>query len=200
MENRISKYTLSDPHPLDRPELVDRRQMLQRVCLALIVGSVVVGVGVLMVVKFALGGAPLPGNGARLGGIPVLTVVGAVATLTAVAAAMWLGPQVTKNRLLELATEPIPPPAEGEPAESESERLLQVYSAGKFVEFALAEMASFLAALLYHLSSDWLLLVFAAGMIAFLVVRFPTTARIHSWYGEAAIELETIKAATPEAN
>jgi hypothetical protein len=34
---------------------------------------------------------------------------------------------------------------------------------------------------MFHLSADWLMLAFVAGMIVFQVVRFPTEARVRSW-------------------
>ena len=186
MTNRISQYLPDPEHPLESPELRAKQKALRFVCLALILGTVFVTIGVTATVKFALGGNSLPKLGASPGGIPILTIVGAVLTLSAVSVASLVVPFLTNVGLKKIAAEP----AADEP---EVERIWTVYAKGKFVEFALAEGAAVITAILYHLSADWLMLVFVAGMVGFLIVRFPTLVRNRRWYDEAAGKLEVLK-------
>ncbi len=186
MTNRIAHFFPDDSHPLDSPELQAKQKALRFVCLALILGTVFVTIGVTATVKFALGGNSLPKLGASPGGIPILTIVGAVLTLSAVSVASLVVPFLTNAGLKKIAAEP----TSNEP---EAERIWTVYAKGKFVEFALAEGAAVVTAILYHLSADWLMLAFVAGMVGFLIVRFPTWARNRRWYDEAAGKLDLMK-------
>jgi hypothetical protein len=190
MTNRISGYLSDDPHPLDRPEFAGRLKALQVLCLGMMLGTVAFLVGAAMVVRFALGGRPIMQNGALAGGIPIVTVIGAVVTLTAVAVATLLGPVVRKAGLKAVATTPPPPPEPGTAPDTEADWLWKVYAQGKFAEFGLADGAAILTAVLYHLSADWLMLVFVGGMLAYMAVRFPTAGRVRSWFDEAMPEVE----------
>ena len=70
-----------------------------------------------------------------------------------------------------------------------------MYAQGKFTEYGLAEGAAILTAVLFHLSADWLMIGFVAGMVAFMAVQFPTATRVRSWFNAALAELERQKRA-----
>jgi hypothetical protein len=186
--NRISTYLSDDPHPLDRLEFLDRLRALRMLCLAIILGTVFVVTGISMVVRFALGGVALAQNGALLAGIPILTVIGAVLTLTAVAVATLVVPVMTTAGIKRIAT--TPPPEPGVPPDTTADRLWKLYAQGKFIEYGLAEGAAILTAVLFHLSADWLMIGFVAGMVAFMAVRFPTAGRVRAWFDAAMPRLE----------
>lgn len=193
MVNRLDRYRTDDPHPLDRPEFADRQRALRVVCLGIILGTAAILVGVTMVVKFALGGRPILQNGALVGGVPVVTVVGAMVTLGAAAVATLLVPVLRATGLTAVATTPPPPPEPGAAPDTEADRLWQVYARGKFVEYGLADGAAVLTAILYHLSADWLMVAFVAAMLAFMAVRLPTPGRTRRWFDEAAAEVERLR-------
>ena len=183
--NRIGQYLDDGPHPLDTPEMLGRQHLLRVLCLILIGGVLFITAGVVSTVYFALGGKPLSGNAGRLVGVPIITVVGAALTLTAVALARFLVPILWSRGIRRVATEPPEPPEDGVPPETEPERLWRVYSSGKFAEFALAEAAAVATAILYHLTADLAMIAFVGGVVAFLIVRLPTAARNRAWYDDA---------------
>lgn len=187
MTNRIADHLPNDAHPLDRPDLQDRQRAVRVVCLGVVLGTAVVVTSITMVVRYALGGRPIMQNGALVAGVPVVTVFGAAVTLGAVAVASLVIPMLRRAGIRQVAAEPPDPDAD-------PERLWTVYAKTKFAEYGLADGAAVLTAVLYHLSADWLMIVFVGGMLAFLLVRFPTKAAVRRWYAEAAGELERERA------
>jgi len=141
------------------------------------------------VVLLALGNQPL----VKIGGTQVLTGVGAVLTLTAVVVAVLLVPYLTKSGLRTVATTVPPPPEEGVPPDTPTDRLWRVYAQGKFAEYGLTTAAAFITAVLFHLSADWLMMGFVGGMVVFQIVRFPTEGRVRSWLTAAIGEVERAK-------
>lgn len=187
MTNRVSDYL--PPEPPAEPDLADRLRGLRVVCLGVLLFGVVLLLMVSGVVVFALGNRPL----VKVGGTQVLLGVGAVLTLSAVVVAALVVPLLTKAGVRKVATTPPPPPEEGVPPDTELDRLWRVYAQGKFVEYGLTEGAAFVTAVLFHLSADWLMLAFVAGMIVYQGVRFPTAGRVAAWLAEAKAEVDQIK-------
>jgi hypothetical protein len=187
--NRISRYLTDDQHPFDRPEFADRQRALQVLCLGIIVSTALIVFAITLVVRYALGGRPILQNGAMVNGIPIVTVVGAVLTLSAVAIAVLVVPRVWSAGWKRIATQPPPSPEPGTAPDTEADRLWKLYGQGKFIEYGLGDGAAILTAILYHLSADWLMLVFVAGMLGFLIVRFPTRTRMRAWFDDALIRL-----------
>ena len=191
--NRIRPYLTEIEHPLDSAPMRARQRVLRWLCIGLVAGLVVVAAGVISTVYFALGGKPLSGNAGRLVGVPIVTVVGATLTLTAVAIARFAVPFLWSVGIRRVATEPPEPPEEGVPPETEPERLWRVYAGGKFAEFALADAAAVATAVLYHLTADPAMLAFIGGAAAFMLLRLPTAARNRDWYDDAARTLEEMR-------
>ncbi len=172
----------------------DKSRPLRVLCLAFIVGGMVLIVGPASVVYFALGGGPLvKGPNAN-----VLLGVGAVVTLSAVVAATLLAPLVLRAGLKRTAFEVPEPPDEGAQPDTEADRLFRVYAQGKFTEYALAEGAAVLTAVLYHLSAHPLMLVFVGGMVLYMAMRFPTAGRVLGWMRFAAGEVDRMKGGSGE--
>ncbi len=191
--NRIGQYLHDGPHPLETPEMRGRQHLLRVLCLGLIAGLLFITAGVVSTVYFALGGKPLGGNAGRLLGVPIITVIGAVLTLSAVALARLIVPILWSGGIRKVATQPPETPEDGVPPETEPERLWRVYASGKFAEFALAEAAAVATAVLYHLTADPVMLAFVGGVIAFLIVRLPTASRNRVWYDDAVGKVEDIR-------
>jgi hypothetical protein len=189
--NRLSQYLSADRHPLDRPEFVDRLRALRVVCLGIILGTAAVVTLITLVVRYALNGRPIVQNGAMAGDIPIVTAVGLVLTLGAVAVAAVCVPVMRAAGLRTIATAPPPPPDTRE--DSEADRLWQVYAKGKFVEYAVLDGAAIATAVLYHLSADWLMIGFVVGMLAYLAVRLPTADRVRAWFDGAAAEVDRLR-------
>jgi heme/copper-type cytochrome/quinol oxidase subunit 2 len=196
MTNRITDY-LDPPHPLDRPEFADRHRVLKFLCGGLMVAMTLVTLLVIAVVRFALGARPLPGNAGLVAGVPILTVLAAVITLTVPLIATIVVPIIRASGIRKVATTPPAPPEPGAPDENDADRLWKVYSAGKFVEYALAEGAVLATAILFHVTSDWTMMGFIAAMVLFMLVRFPTTARARTWFDEALPEMDRIRQSEP---
>jgi hypothetical protein len=175
---------------LDSPPLQQKMRAVRLLCLALIVFSIVVLIGVIGTVYFALGGQALPKNGAMLGGLPILTIIGGFVTLNAVIIGTVIEGFLRKQGLDAIATTPPAPPEAGAEVESRAERILNVFAKIKFTQFALCEAACTVTAVMYHLSADWLMMVFAAGMPLFMLVKFPTTSATTRWYHEAVQTLD----------
>ncbi len=191
--NRISQYLSDGPHPLDEPEMAAKQRVLRLLCLSLIAGLAVLSVGVMCTVYFALGGRPLSGNAGRLVGVPIVTVLGATLTLSAVAIARLIVPILWSNGLKRVATEAPEPPEEGAASESETDRLWRVYASGKFAEFAVTEAAAVATAVLYHLTADPAMIAFVAGIALFQLLRLPTPARNRAWFDDALAKLDDLK-------
>jgi len=195
--NRIRQYLTDGEHPLDSPAMMGRQHLLRMLCLGLIGGVLLITVGVVCTVYFALGGKPLSGNAGRLLGVPIVTVVGAALTLSAVALARVVAPLVWSGGIRKVATEPPETPEDGVPPETESERLWRVYASGKFAEFALAEAAAVATAVLYHLTADPAMIAFVGGVVFFLILRLPTASRNRAWYDDALRTLDDVRLAPP---
>lgn len=200
MTNRIADYLdPDDGHPLDRPEFADRQRVLKVLCTGLMVLMTLVALLVIAVVRFALGARPLPGNAGLVGGIPILTVLAAVVTLTVPLIATVVVPVLRAAGIRTVATTPPAPPEPGAPDENDADRLWKVYAAGKFVEYALAEAAVLATAILFHVTSDWTMMGFIAAMVLFMLVRFPTAARARNWFDDALPELDRVRRSGPPA-
>ena len=191
--NRISQYLPDGTHPLDSPDMQAKQAVLRLLCLASIAGLVVLSIGVICTVYFALGGKPLSGNAGRLVGVPIVTVLGATLTLSAVAIARIAVPILWSSGLRRVATEPPEPPEEGVPPETEPERLWRVYASGKFAEFAITEAAAVATAVLYHLTADPAMIAFVAGIALFQLLRLPTESRNRTWYDDALLKLDELR-------
>jgi len=191
--NRITQYFDDGSHPLDTPEMQSRQNVLRLLCLAMIGGLIILSVGVVCTVMFALGGRPLSGNAGRLVGVPIVTVLGATLTLSAVAIARAIVPMLWNSGLKRVATEPPETPEDGVPPETDPERLWRVYAGGKFAEFAVTEAAAFATAVLYHLTADPAMIAFVAGIVAFQLLRLPNAARNRIWFDGAALKLEELR-------
>lgn len=190
MTNRVSDFLPPDtPPPADGDDLADKHRGLRVMCGGMIAFGFALLALVSSVVVFGLGGQSLP----KGGGTVVLTGIGAVLTLTAVALAVLLVPVLTKSGLRKVATEPPAPPEEGVEPDTELDRLWRVYAQGKFLEYGLAEGAAVITAVLFHLSADWVMLLFVGGMILFQIVRFPTEARVRGWLSGAKAEVDRIR-------
>jgi hypothetical protein len=191
MTNRVSDFLPPEP-PAD--DLSEKLRGLRVLCLGLILFGFVLLTMVSSVVAFGLGGRSL----VKVGGEQVLTGVGAVLTLTAVAVAVLVVPPVTKAGLRKVATTPPDPPDEGAEPDTELDRLWRVYAQGKFIEYGLADAAAVVTAVLFHLSADWLMLLFVGGMILFQIVRFPTEPRARAWLAGAKVEVERVRSERAE--
>ena len=198
--NRRSRFRLVKKHKmpfmeetLDSPVLHQKMRAVRLLCIALIVFSIVVMIGVIGTVYFALGGQALPKNGAQLNGIPILTVIAGFLTLNAIVVGTFIEAFLRKQGLRAVATTAPATPEIGAEAESKAERILNVYAKIKFVQFALAEAACMVTSVMYHLSADWLMMAFALGMPVYMLVKFPTTAATLQWYGSAVQTLEDIE-------
>jgi hypothetical protein len=178
---------------LDSPVLHQKMRAVRMLCIGLIASCLVVMIGVIGTVAFALGNQALPKNGALLGGVPILTVIAGFITLNAVVVGSFIEVFLRKQGLRAVATTPPAAPEIGAEAESKAERILNVYAKIKFVQFALAEAACVVTSVMYHLSADWLMMAFAAGMPIFMLVKFPTTAATLQWYNSAVQTLEDIE-------
>ena len=191
--NRIAPYWSDGGHPLDTPEMQSRQRVLRLLCLALVAGLAILSAGVMSTVYFALGGRPISGNAGRLVGVPIVTVLGATLTLSAVAIARFATPLMWSSGLKRVATEAPEPPEDGVPPETEPERLWRVYASGKFAEFAITEAAAVATAVLYHLTADLFMIAFVAGIALFQLLRLPTAARNRAWYDDAVLKLEDLR-------
>jgi hypothetical protein len=193
--NSKSPESLPMDSPLDDPTLQSKARALLALCLIMVGSTLVFFMGAFGVVQFALNGVALPRNGAVLAGIPILTVVGAVVSLTALASARILVPVLTHSGLKAIAWNPVPAVEDGTLPQSESERLLALFARGKFIEYGLAEGAAIACAVMYHLSADWLLMGFAMSMVLFMVVSLPTLSRVRAWFEVSLPKLDSEKQA-----
>ena len=201
MTNRIARYFDPDAgHPLDRPEFVDRQRMLKVLCGGLMVMMTMVTLLVIAVVRFALGARPLPGNAGLVAGMPILTIIAAVLTLAVPTVATILVPLLRAAGLRKVATTDPLPPEPGTADENDADRLWKVYSVGKFVEYALAEGAVLATAVLFHVTSDWVMMGFIAALVLYMLVKFPTTEKARSWFDVAVPEMEAIRQSEPPAS
>jgi len=176
-----------------RPEFIDRHRALRVLCLGMMGLLTLMAVFVVLVVRYALGGKPLSGNAAMLGGIPILTVIAAMVTLAAPILATLISSFMLKSGIESVALEPPHVPESGADLETDADRLWRVYSSGKFVQYALSEGAILVCAVLYHLSADPLMMLFVLGMLLYMASRFPTSARILAWFEEAVPKVAELR-------
>lgn len=176
----ISRLRPVPSHPLDAPRHARRLAALRFLCLGLMLLLVVVTVGIGMVVWYVLGGLPLAGRRFVVGGVSLPTVVTGVLTLAVPAVALWAGRRRGEAGLRALA-------AEGE--DDDTEKLLDVFAGVTFAECAVAGGVGFAWALVFHLTSDPLMLLWIGGLIAFVALRYPTSRRARAWFDAAADRL-----------
>lgn len=185
-----------DPETLlDRSDFADRHRALRTFCLLLMVLLTLAAVAIVLVVRFALGARPLAGNGGWLGGVPIVTVLTAVLTLTAPLVGTILSCWLSLQGIRKVALEPPPVPEPGADLDTDADRLWRVYASGKFAEYALAEGAVLATAVLYHLTADPVMIMFVTGLLAYMATRFPTSRRIKAWFANAIRTMTDLRAA-----
>jgi hypothetical protein len=170
-------------HPLDGPRLVRRLAALRGLCSVLMLALVVISAGFGLVVWYVLDGLPLAGRLVTIGGLSVITVATGVLTPLVPVVALWAGRRRGEAGLRELAAEP----SAGD--EADAERLVDVFAGQTFTEYAVAGGVGFAWAVLFHVTSDPLMLLWVGGLVVFMAVRLPTTARARRWFDAAADRL-----------
>jgi hypothetical protein len=186
---------MSEPaHPLDAPLLARRLQVVRALCTAMIAGVVVVVLGVVSVLTFVFDWGPLAGHRVTVGGVSVLTPVAAVLTLATPAVAMAVGGSQTRAGVRKLAADPPAPPGR----EADAEGLVGVFAGATFAEYAVTAAVGFAWAVVLHATADPLMLVWVAGLLAFLAVRYPTDRRARGWFDRAAELLARERADLPD--
>lgn len=167
------------------PAFARRVGSLQTLCQGVIVGLVGLTIGFWMVVSYALDGIPLAGNLFQIAGISVVVWVAGIFTLAAPAAAIAVGRTKRRAGLARVAA------AHPELAGSadESERVFDVFAAVVFAEYAVAGGTALALAVFFHLTSLFPILGFVAGLLIFLVLRYPTVGWARVWFAAAAGDL-----------
>jgi hypothetical protein len=160
-------------HPLDEPRLARRIGTLGTLCLGMMIGLVVITAGIWMVIWFALDGQPLTGHLFVVGGLPLITLITGVLTLFVPPIALWAGWAKSAAGLREL------------PPDADAEQLLDVFAGVVFTEYAVAGGVAFAWALVFHATSDPLMLLWIAALLAFMTTRYPTIARTRVWFNQA---------------
>ncbi|MGL6096480.1 MAG: hypothetical protein ACRC7O_11870, partial [Fimbriiglobus sp.] len=155
--------------------------------------AMIVGLGfwagvVGLVVWFALDNEPIAGNAVQFGGVSVVTWAGLLIALTAPLAGAVISANVFRAELAKLAAEPPDPP------DAEAEKFATVFGTGTFLEFAIAESAAGITALLYHLTADAVMLAALIVPAAVLIARFPTAGRARRWYDAAEADVARTRA------
>jgi hypothetical protein len=176
----ISRLRPAPDHPLDAPRHVRRLAALRFLCAGLMLALVVISVGVGMVVWYVLEGLPLAGRRVTVGGVSLPTVVTGVLTLAVPVVALWVGRSRGEAGLRALA-------AEG--PDDDAEKLLDVFAGVTFAEYAVAGGVGFAWAVLFHLTSDPLMLLWIGALLAFMALRYPTSGRARAWFDGAADRL-----------
>ncbi len=167
-----------DGHPLDRRDLVTRFAGLRLICAALIFGMCMVAVLIAMVVHFALDGQPLAGNGLQVAGVAVVSWFAVAAALAAPVLAVTVSRSTASSGVAKLAEE--------KPSgDAEIDGLASIFATATFLEFAITEGVGLACGILYHVTADPLMLGSVAFLAGFLILRFPTTSRMKSWYDAA---------------
>jgi hypothetical protein len=156
-------------HPLDAPDLARRLRVVRTLCRGAILGVAGLNTAVGLIVWHVLGGVPLAGNMVRLGGVSAATVVAGVLAAAAPGVALAVSAGRVRAGLREL---PAP----------DSDGLVGVFAAATFAEYAVVAGLGFACAALLHLTADPLMFAWVGWLLAFLVVRFPTTRRARAWY------------------
>ena len=173
-----------DPaHPLAARPAADRLAVFRAVCGLLAAGMVLIAALIWAVVRFALDGQPIAGNGVQWAGLSVVTWGALALAGLAPVVAMAVASAQRESGLAAVAADPAADPG----------RYLDVFAAATFAEFAVAEAAGFACALFYHLTADAGLLVGVGALAGFMAARFPTTARAVRWYDEATARVAELR-------
>jgi hypothetical protein len=175
------------PIPHDRPG-ADRSAVLRVLCGGMTLGLGVVTAIAVMVVQFALDGQPIAGNAVQFAGLSAVSWAALGLAIAAPVIGLTVAAAQTRAGVDKLA-------ADHSPAEADTDRtrLLDVFAAVVFIEYAVAEGTGVLCALLYHLTADAAVLVGVGIQLAFMVLRFPTNARVRRWHDEAAGRLADLR-------
>ena len=147
-------------------ELTQKRRLrfLQTLCRGLIVGVVGINVVVGTIVWYALDGIPLAGHRFAVGGVSVATIVAALLALVVPAVSL----RVAKSKVrTALAANP--------------GQIVEAFAMKTSVEYLPVVGLGFAFAGLYHFTADPTMLVLVAGLLAYLIARFPTTKRANAW-------------------
>lgn len=172
------------PHPLADPAMTDRLAVLRTMCVGLAAALVVLPALIAGVVQFALDGQPLAGNGVQVAGLAAVTWLALLLAVAAPFVGLTLSTVQKRNGLEKLAAEPAP---------ADPGRLLDVFAAATFAEFAVADGAGAFCAVLYHVTADPVLIAAAVALAAYLGFRMPTTDRARRWYDEATARLGDLR-------
>jgi hypothetical protein len=171
------------------PTFARRLASVQTLYLALIAGLAGIAVGVSLVVGYALDWQPLAGNAVTVGGVSAATVVAAVITLVVLPVAVLVG---RAKRAADLrAAAAAHPEVAG--TDDETDLLLTAFAGATFAEAMVAVGAGFAWSVLFHVTSDWRLLLLVGALLTFLAVRYPTTRRAERWLAAARAEVGRLR-------
>ena len=174
---------------LDSPEFARRVGVLRTLGLgfALVLSVVTVGFG--MVVWFALDGVPLAGNLYKLAGVPVPTLAATVVVLATPFVAVAAGQ--ARGRAGVRAVAAAHPELAG--SADEADHLVDAFAGVVYAESAVAFGAGFACAVLFHITTDPVILAGVGMLVAFLVIRRPTLNRARDWLLRAAQTVEDLR-------
>jgi hypothetical protein len=117
--------------------------------------------------------------------LPLFAIVLAVGNALA---AFWIPRTIVQGlrRALAEGRWKDPGVGRGEPATTDAGRLLSAYTTARIVQLALLEGAAFLCLIVYYLRGDALMLLVALGLVAAMLVGWPTRGRLDAWLGQQA--------------
>ena len=180
---------LNGLHPLDGLEFAQKLSVIRAACRGMMVILAGIAFGFSLVVYFALDGIALAGNMVSVGGVSILAIGAGVLTPFVLLVAWKLGQSKRDAAVRKLAA--VHPEVVG--SEAESEGLLDAYAGGKFTEYAITTGVGFVWAVVFHVISSPLMLLWIAVLIGFLAWRFPTVSNAKSWYDMAVQQLVRLR-------
>jgi hypothetical protein len=171
----------------DPPNFPRRLAALRNLVLAFALILAGVTVGFWMVVRFALDGVPLAGNRYKLGGVPIPTLIAVAVVLATPVVAILAGRARGRSGVRQVAA--AHPELAG--SSDEVDRLLDAFAGVVFAESAVVFGAGFASAILFHITTDLVILAGVGLLVSFLLVRRPSAERARAWIAAAVRELRT---------
>lgn len=178
-------------HPLDIQEFAQKLSVIRVACRGMIVILAGIAIGFSLVVYFALDGIPLAGNLLNIGGVSILAIITGLLT-PVVPVVAW---KVGQNRREEGIRKLVKQHPETMSTDADVEGLVEAFAGGTFLEYAICTGVGFVWAVVFHVISSPLMLVWIAFLILFLAFRFPSLARTKVWYDAAVVELARLRQA-----
>ena len=169
-----------------------RRQLvaIQSLCLGMVGVMTFIATGFTAVVWLALDGQALAGQLYTIAGVSIITWMTGLLTPFVPLGTWWLSRSQTDTKLAEIA--------KSHPEllnySTDVQRVTELFAYKTYIEYAIPTGFAFAWAIVYHIVSDSLILLWIGALLLLLLARYPSSAKYQEWMERALLDVQKRRA------